>query len=157
MVIVYPVKYLNYRPANGFKRTIAYLIDTLPSQMMLYVVSMSMFDVSPIVEATARPEVQMASLQARLLIGFGTIGIWIVYCILGELSPWRGTFGKKTMGISVRSMSGQPLSVRQVLVRNLSKILSAIPCYLGFFWAYFTHGNRAWHDSLSKTAVTERR
>ncbi len=151
------MKYLNYRPAHGFKRTVAYLIDTVPIQLALYVVSMAIFEVSPIVEPTASPEVQIASLKAKQLIGFGTTGIWILYCIVGELSPWRGTFGKKTMGIAVRSTSGKPLTVRQVLARNVSKILSALPCYLGFFWAYFSHGNRAWHDSLSKTAVTERR
>ena len=81
------MRYLTYRPANGVKRTIAYLIDTIPIQLGLYLVSHVCFGVSPIADRTSPPDVQVASLQARMLIAFGTLGIWIIYCILGELSP----------------------------------------------------------------------
>jgi uncharacterized RDD family membrane protein YckC len=151
------MRYLTYRPANGVKRTIAYLIDTVPIQMALYLVSDAYFGVSPIIDPTSPPEVQAASLQARMLIAFGTLGIWIVYCILGELSPMKGTYGKFAMGIRVRPAHGTKLTFGRVLARNAAKVLSAAPCYLGFLFAYFTNGNRAWHDSLSGTAVCDQR
>ena len=151
------MRHLHYRPANGVKRTIAYLIDTLPIQMGLYLISMSIFGVSPIVDYTASIDAKSAALLARIFIGSGTLVIWILYCIIGELSPMQGTFGKKVMGISVRSVNNKPLTIGQAFGRNFAKILSYAPCLLGFIWAFFTYGNRAWHDSLSKTAVTERR
>ena len=151
------MRYLTYRPANNVKRTIAYLIDTIPIQLGLYLLSHAYFGVSPILDPTAPPDVQAASLQARFLIGFGTLGIWILYCILGELSPLRGTYGKVAMGIRVRPVQGTKLSFGQVLGRNAAKVLSFAPCCLGFFFAYFTNGNRAWHDSLSGTAVSDHR
>jgi uncharacterized RDD family membrane protein YckC len=151
------MRYLTYRPASNVKRTIAYLIDTIPIQLGLYLVSHVCFGVSPIADRTSPPDVQVASLQARMLIAFGTLGIWIIYCILGELSPMRGTYGKVAMGIRVRPVQGTKLSFGQVLGRNAAKILSAAPCCLGFFFAYFTNGNRAWHDSLSGTAVSDQR
>lgn len=151
------MRHLNYRPASNFKRVIAYLIDTLPIQFGLYLVSHSVYGVSPMADALASPQDAAASLKARLLIGVGTLVIWVLYCVVGELSPWRGTFGKKMMGISIKSIRGGRLTLGQVLARNGAKFLSAIPCYLGFFAAFFVHGNRAWHDSLSGTAVTEAR
>jgi len=151
------MRYLNYRPASNFKRVLAYLIDVIPIQFGLYVISKAVFDVSPIADYMSRPDAYEASLKAKLMIGIGTLLIWLLYCIAGELSPWRGTFGKKTMGLAVRSVSGHHLSFRQVLGRNAAKILSAIPCYLGFLAAFVVHGNRAWHDSLSGTAVTDRK
>jgi uncharacterized RDD family membrane protein YckC len=150
-------RYLTYRPANNVKRTIAYLIDTLPIQMGLYLVSHAFFGISPIVDPTSPPSVQAEALQARFLIGFGTLGIWILYCILAELSPLRGTYGKVAMGILVRPVKGTKLSFGQVLGRNAAKAISFLPCCLGFFFAYFTNGNRAWHDSLSGTAVSDHR
>ena len=151
------MRYLTYRPANNVKRTIAYLIDTLPIQMGLYLVSHAFFGVSPIVDPTSPPSVQADALQARFLIGFGTLGIWILYCILAELSPLRGTYGKVAMGIRVRPVKGTKLSFGQVLGRNAAKVISVLPCCLGFVFAYFTNGNRAWHDSLSGTAVSDHR
>ena len=132
------------------------MIDVMPIQLALYLVSVMAFEVSPIADPLDRPEVRASSAIAASWITYGTLGIWIIYCILGELSPWRGTFGKKIVGITVKSSYGGKITAKQVLIRNATKILSAIPCYLGFFWAFFTHGNRAWHDSLSGTAVTDR-
>lgn len=150
------MRHLNYRPAHNFKRVMAYLIDILPIQMGLYFVCMSYFGISPIMSSHAPPSVATSTLIARTVITCGTLLIWILYCIAGEMSPWRGTLGKKIMGISVKSTTGRRLTFGQILGRNMSKILSAIPCYLGFIAALFVHGNRAWHDSLSKTAVVER-
>ncbi|MEO5917405.1 MAG: RDD family protein [Luteolibacter sp.] len=151
------MRYLNYRPANNFKRAIAYMIDVIPIQFGLYFISQAFFGVSPIADFFARPDAVAASLKAKLLIDAGTLGIWILYCIVGELSPWRGTFGKKMMDISVRSATGRRLTFGQVLGRNTAKVLSAIPLYIGFLAAFFVYGNRAWHDSLSGTAVTDRK
>ena len=152
------MRYLTYRPANGFKRVMAYMIDVLPINLALYLVSTLCFGIRPVVDMMATEAQQQESIVARWIITLASFTIWVFYCAIAELSPWRGTYGKKIMGIRVRGLDrdNQGLNFRQVLIRNTTKFLSAAPCYLGFFWAFFTNGNRAWHDSLSKTAVAER-
>jgi uncharacterized RDD family membrane protein YckC len=151
------MRYLHRSPASNFKRILAYLIDTMPIQMGLYLVSMIFFGVSPIVDVETPAPIREASQKANMLIGVGTLLIWIVYCVIGELSPLRGTLGKKMMGISVQSARGGHPRVGQVIGRNFGKILSAIPCYLGFLAAFLSNGKRAWHDTMSGTSVVERR
>jgi uncharacterized RDD family membrane protein YckC len=151
------MRHLTYRPAHNFKRIAAWLIDVLPIQFSLCVISVAVYNVSPIVDWQAPVDVQMASAKAKAIIQIGTLGIWLFYCIIGELSPWHGTLGKRIMGIKVKSVRSSRLTVKQVLIRNAAKILSWLPLCIGFVAAFFTHGNRAWHDSLSHTAVAERR
>ena len=152
--------YLTYRPANGFKRVMAFVIDVLPVFLAAYVVAVLVFDSNPLAELLAEetPAGKNPG-KALLFIIAATLGVWIPYCALAELSPWRGTFGKKIMGIRVCccvDRDKRQLSLKQVLTRNAAKFLSAAVFTLGFLWAFFTNGNRAWHDSLSKTAVAER-
>lgn len=150
------MRHLHHRPAHGLKRSLAFMIDLLPIQAALYIICVAAFDIRPMADPVLdRPEVQQAAAQAKYAIAFGNLFIWILYCIVAELSPWKGTLGKKIMGIQVKAAYGGKLTFRQVVGRNLAKILSALPCYLGFMWALLTHGNRAWHDMLSGTAVTE--
>jgi uncharacterized RDD family membrane protein YckC len=150
------MRHHSYHPANGLKRSMAYLIDTIPIQLALYLVSLHVFGVSPVYDRFAPPHEIEAAVQARFLIGLGTLSIWIFYCILGELSPLKGTLGKRMMGIRVQSAKGSKLTVGKVLTRNTAKLLSAAPCYLGFLLAFFSKDNRAWHDSLSGTVVCDR-
>ena len=152
------MRYLTYRPANGFKRVMAYMIDVLPINLLLYLVSTKVFGVSPVVDELHAPHQAEQAVLARFAIGVSSFTIWVFYCAIAELSPWRGTYGKLVMGIRVRGLDrdNHRLTLKQVTIRNATKFLSAIPFYLGFFWAFFTNGNRAWHDSLSATAVAER-
>lgn len=149
------MRHLSYRPASNFKRSIAFLIDMIPIQFGLYLISYTYFGISPVMDSLASQQDMTASWNARVGIEIGALLIWLLYSIVGELSPWRGTFGKKMMGICVKSIRGGKLTFGQVMARNGAKILSALPCYLGFFAAFFVYGNRAWHDSLSKTAVVD--
>lgn len=151
------MRFLSYRPANGFKRIVAYLIDTMPIQILLYFVSMAFFGVSPIADAMSTAPQLHAAAVSRWSISLGTMAIWILYGIVAELSPWRGTLGKKLMGLEVKSADGRRLTVLQVIGRNFLKIVSYLPLGIGFIVAFVSHGNRAWHDMLSGTAVAERK
>ncbi len=153
------VLYLTYRPANGFKRVMAFVIDVLPLFLAMYLVSVLGFGRNPLAELLAENNTAGHPERTLLLITAATLAIWIPYCAVAELSSWRGSFGKKIMGIRVCccvDRDKRHLSLKQVLTRNAAKFLSAAVFSLGFLWAFFTNGNRAWHDSLSKTAVAER-
>jgi uncharacterized RDD family membrane protein YckC len=144
-------------PANGVKRTMAYLIDVLPIQSALYLIAYSVTGVSPIEDPLMPAAEYKTAVLSGMSITWGTFGIWMLYCIVAEVSPWGGTFGKKIMGIHVRSARGGRPSFKQTLGRNFAKFLSYIPCSIGFFVAFVSRGNRAWHDMLAGTIVTERK
>ncbi|QJE97965.1 RDD family protein [Luteolibacter luteus] len=150
--------YLTYRPANGFKRVMAYMIDVLPIFLLLYFASTKFFGINPFESGSLGSTPKHPAAVVHLVIAASAFTLWVFYCALAELSPWRGTYGKVIMGIRVRGLDrdNHSLNLKQVSSRNAAKFLSAIPCFLGFFAAFFTNGNRAWHDSLSKTAVAER-
>jgi len=81
--------------------------------------------------------------------------IWILYCIAMETSGMHATIGKRAVRAMVVNEAGLPINFRQALIRNVSKILSAIPLGLGFFWAVFSKKNQTWHDKIAKTYVVK--
>jgi uncharacterized RDD family membrane protein YckC len=152
------VLYLTYRPANGFKRVMAYVIDMIPIHLAVYVVIVKVLGLNPLLPELHTAEQAAKAWEIRGAILACSFVVWVIYCAISELSPWRGTYGKLAMGIRVRGLDrdNHRLNLKQVTIRNTAKFLSAAPCFLGFIWAFFTNGNRAWHDSLSETAVAER-
>ena len=64
------------------------------------------------------------------------------------------TPGKKYRKIQVIPVS---MDVRmdntRAFVRYVGKILSSIPCLLGFLWAFWDPNRQTWHDKLAKTYV----
>jgi uncharacterized RDD family membrane protein YckC len=71
---------------------------------------------------------------------------------------WFWTHGGQTPGmrawkIKVLGFDGKPLTWKQAFVRFCAALLSWGICGLGFLWIAFSGEKRAWHDSLSKTAI----
>jgi uncharacterized RDD family membrane protein YckC len=59
----------------------------------------------------------------------------------------------KVWRLQLQSISGQPLSWQQILVRFLIGIVSWLAFGLGFFWAIVDKQHRTWHDQVSDTCV----
>ena len=55
----------------------------------------------------------------------------------------------------VDAATGRKPSRTQFLVRYLGYYLSALPCFLGFFWVFIDPKHQAWHDKLSRTMVVK--
>jgi uncharacterized RDD family membrane protein YckC len=70
----------------------------------------------------------------------------IFWSVLGH------TPGKWLLGLRVVPVGGGRLRFGQALLRVAGYILSALPCYLGFFWVLGPQ-RRAWHDRLAATEV----
>jgi len=136
----------------------AYVIDMIPIHLAVYVVIVKVLGLNPLLPELHTAEQAAKAWEIRGAILACSFVVWVIYCAISELSPWRGTYGKLAMGIRVRGLDrdNHRLNLKQVTIRNTAKFLSAAPCFLGFIWAFFTNGNRAWHDSLSETAVAER-
>ena len=81
------------------------------------------------------------------LVGLG-------YAIYFEGSPSGQTIGKKVMNIRiVDANNGGPIGYGRAFVRWIGKIISAIPCALGFFWMLWDPNKQTWHDKMANSVV----
>jgi uncharacterized RDD family membrane protein YckC len=71
-----------------------------------------------------------------------------------EGSPSGQTLGKRAMNIRVIDYAtGGPLGVPKALIRYVGRILSSIPCFLGYLWALWDPEKQTWHDKIAGTVV----
>jgi uncharacterized RDD family membrane protein YckC len=69
----------------------------------------------------------------------------------------RGTtLGYRLLGIKLVSMDGAEVTLRQVAIRQICSLLSALPFDLGFLWIAFDPNRQAWHDKIAATYVVRR-
>lgn len=85
---------------------------------------------------------------------FLSLLISVGYFTYLEGGPRGQTLGKSAMQIRVVSLAeGQPLGYQQALIRDLARMLSAIPLYLGYFWMLWSRERQTWHDMLGGAVV----
>jgi uncharacterized RDD family membrane protein YckC len=95
----------------------------------------------------------------RVILGStvgGLLGFVINFAYFGyfEGGPAGQTVGKRAVGIRViRYQDGGALGWGTALLRNLCRIISGIPCALGYFWMLWDKEKMTWHDKLSNTVV----
>jgi len=88
-----------------------------------------------------------AAQSLSFLLGLG-------YYVYLEGSPAGQTVGKKVLNIRVVDFqTGGPLGFGKAAIRYVGRILSAIPCGLGYFWMLWDKERQTWHDKLAGTAV----
>lgn len=78
------------------------------------------------------------------------VGI-VVYCkkVAGGQS-----WGHKAVGIRiVDANSGESIGAGRVFGRQLCKLLSGFPCYLGYLWMLWDVKKQTWHDKIVNTVV----
>lgn len=77
-----------------------------------------------------------------------------VYQTYYEGSSSGQTIGKRAVGIRViRGGTGDPLGFGKSAVRQLARVLSLIPLFLGFLWMLWDGDKRTWHDKLTRSVV----
>ncbi len=133
------------------------LIDYMPIMLLGYLVCAMFFNINPLIhnDMTYTAREREESLRAALVLSGGVHLVWFLYGALAEASPMGATFGKRMMGLKVFTLRGGRLSFGACLIRNFSKALSLAPASLGFLWAIFSPGSRAWHDFLARAIVAE--
>lgn len=78
----------------------------------------------------------------------------LAYYAYLEGSPSGQTVGKRVMSIRVVDFNGGgPIGPGRALIRYLGRILSAIPCGLGYFWMLWDSEKQTWHDKFATTVV----
>ncbi len=81
--------------------------------------------------------------------------IIIIYYALMESSKYQATLGKIVMGIKVVNKDGQRLDLPKALLRNLSKILSALILGIGYIMIIFDDRKQGLHDKIADTFVVK--
>lgn len=80
-----------------------------------------------------------------------------LYSAWMESSRRKGTFGKYWLGIKVTDEEGLALSFGRAAIRNLSKLLSALPLGLGYLMGFFNKRQQCLHDRIAGTLVIKDR
>lgn len=134
-----PVAAVELQPAGFWLRVVAFIVDYAVLLILLAAMMMGAMSVGG--EELAGP--------AYLLWVLATFLYWPVL----ESTAWRGTVGKRLLGIVVGDIDGGGLSFVRSLLRNLAKIISSIPFGIGFLMAAFTSRKQALHDLITKAVV----
>ncbi len=78
----------------------------------------------------------------------------LAYTAYLEGSPSGQTVGKRAMNIRVIDFNGGgPIGPTRALIRYLGRIVSTIPCLLGYFWMLWDSEKQTWHDKIAATVV----
>ncbi|CAN5145380.1 hypothetical protein BH09BAC6_BH09BAC6_16110 [soil metagenome] len=91
-----------------------------------------------------------------LLFQLAAFGIVILYHSIFEATPLRGSLGKKIIGLAVVDANGKRLSLPKALLRNVSRVVSTLPLWIGYFAVLWTDHRQAWHDQIAKTYIIKR-
>ena len=83
--------------------------------------------------------------------------IKLIYGSFAEASKRQATIGKRLVNIKVTDLEGTRVSIGRSLIRNLSKILSVIPVFFGYFYSFLNKRNQCWHDVAADTLVIKDR
>lgn len=81
----------------------------------------------------------------------------LIYGSVAEASPGQATIGKKLLNIKVTDLEGKRISGGRAWLRNLSKLLSALPFCLGFLYSFLNKKQQCFHDIAAGTLVTKER
>jgi len=95
-----------------------------------------------------------------LRLAIGTAGsllgivVGLAYFAYLEGGPSGQTLGKRALGIRVYDFThGGPIGYGRGVGRYFARWLSAIPCFLGYFWMLWDKEKQCWHDKLVTDVV----
>jgi len=72
------------------------------------------------------------------------VGFWVARGQTVGMVAWR---------LHVRTLTGEPLRLRQALLRFIGALLAFAALGLGYLWYFVDPGRRTWPDLLSSTEV----
>lgn len=87
---------------------------------------------------------------------FGPGFVLILIAYHTAMWAWKGTtLGGIVCGLKVVRVDGRPLDWSVALVRSLAAVFSALPLFVGFFWAGWSAERQSWHDKIAGTIIVK--
>lgn len=143
---------------GGFKRRlIAYVLDSMIMPFFFIAGFMAVAIITSALElllGSTFPD--LASVIGGILIVIVFIANIFIYTVW-MVSKYGGTPGMLICNLYIVNAEKKNISMLQAIVRHISKVVSALPLYLGFFWVIWDPEKRAWHDYIAKTYVVVKR
>ncbi len=99
---------------------------------------------------------EVPSREAWALWGlFAALGLTATLVYYARTQGRNGqSLGYMALGIKLVDIdTGQPVGAGRAIGRYFAKILSTIPCYLGFFWMLWDPQKQTWHDKMTASVV----
>lgn len=142
--------------AGFFKRTAAYIIDTIIYGIVSYVIAL-VLGILLALTTSANPDA--LSFGQNMLFGFVslliTLGCYLTYYVWAESSAWQATIGKKIMGLKVTDIYGRRISFWRSLGRNFGMIISGIILCIGYLMCFWTQKKQCLHDKMAGCLVVD--
>jgi len=83
-----------------------------------------------------------------------TILLGLLYFAFLEGGPRGQTLGKMALDIRVVDFgTGGAIGYGRGVLRYIGRIVSGIPCYLGYLWMLWDKEKQTWHDKIATTVV----
>ena len=85
-----------------------------------------------------------------------TVLVGLAYYTYFEGSPSGQTPGKRALDIRVYDFSGgstNGIGYGRAFIRYIGRIVSSIPCGLGYLWMLWDKEKQTWHDKIASTVV----
>jgi uncharacterized RDD family membrane protein YckC len=134
------------RLATYSERARALFIDSLWWTIIVLFVPLG----SSVEDIPLSPDALAATMIVWLIVAQG-----VPILITGVLwAVWRTSPGKHVMRLRiVDADSGQPMTVRQAVLRTIGYLLTFATCGAGFLWIFFNSRRQALHDRIANTVV----
>lgn len=139
--------------AGFWKRVAAYLIDNILVTVLNYVV---FFCISLAAAPWLQNQPDEPSSWVSLLIMLIMLGIFLLYYVYAESSPWQATVGKLIMGIKVTDLNGNRISFWRSLGRYAAMVISSFTFLIGYLMCAWTERKQCLHDKIAGCLVVDK-
>jgi uncharacterized RDD family membrane protein YckC len=96
----------------------------------------------------------LSAIVKSQVISFLWIVVGLAYFTYFEGSESGQTVGKRALGIRVIDFaSGGSIGYGRAALRWIGRLLSTIPCYLGYLWMLWDKEKQTWHDKIASDVV----
>jgi uncharacterized RDD family membrane protein YckC len=86
--------------------------------------------------------------------GLVSLALGIAYFGYLEGSNSGQTVGKRALGIRIIDFNtGGPIGFGRAVIRYFGRIVSTLPCLLGYFWMIWDKEKQTWHDKFANDVV----
>jgi len=133
--------------ASFWWRLLAYFVDCIIIEASTYFL-LDRLAISGVIDSHSLNDM----LSALVLFHF----VIIFYNTICEITPMKGSIGKRICGLAVVDIDGSGLGFSRAFKRNIYKILSRLFFYLGFVRVLWDEHRQAWHDEFTGAYVVRR-
>lgn len=141
--------------AGRGRRFVGYFIDGLIFSVVYYPLSGLFSTTQTVLITTGGTSITTQARTVSPLYSLLFLIIGLAYYTL-LWSRKGASLGQMAVGIRVvDATTGAGVSQTQALVRAIGYVISAIPLFLGFIWAFFDQRRQGWMDKMANTLVVD--